>query len=205
MGNTPTEEDRQAPGEPSARRFLILDAMVLILASAVMLSARSAFRWSWTAGNPFLSYGEREVTRYSAALALVGLSFVLLPFTLARKGDRRRLRQGAPGLLVYLVVVVTFGWMLIEYAMRWMVMAKIWGNFGYKPFHPLATALISIVLQFGMPMSIGVAIAWITLAIVGRWRPDRGWDDRLGRLVGCLWLVYGPGESLVTALMAYWG
>jgi hypothetical protein len=203
MGNTPTEEDRQAPGGSSGRRFLLLDAMALILVSAVMLSARSLFLWSWIAGCPVCSYNDREVARHSAALALVGLSLVLLPLLLARTGDRRRLRQGAPGLLVSLVVVVTFGWMLIEYAIHWLVMVGIWKNFNSYPFHPLAAALIAVVARLGMPMSLGVAIAWVTLAIVGRWRPDRGWDDRLGRLVGCLWLVYGPGEALVTALMAY--
>jgi hypothetical protein len=197
----PIADDR---GEPSARRFLILDAMALILVSAVMLSARSVFLWSWSEGCPDLSYGNRDVTCYSAELALVGLSFVLLPFTLARAGDRRRLRQGAPGLVVYLVVVVTFGWMLIEHAMRWLVQVGIWKNFGAYPFHPVASALIFTVPKLAMPTSLGVAIAWITLAVVGRWRPDRGWDDRLGRLVGCLWLVYGPCETLVTALMARW-
>ena len=204
MGNTPTEEDRQTPGGPSGRRFLLLDAMALILVSAVMLSARGLFLWSWSAGCPDLSYGDRDVTRYSAGLALVGLSFVLLSLVLARASDRRRLRQCAPGLVVYLVVVVTFGWMLIEYAMRWLVMVGLWKTVDPSPFHPLAAALIFIVPQLAMPMSLGVAIGWVTLAIVDRWRPDRGWDDRLGRLVGCLWLVYGPGETLVTALMAHW-
>ncbi len=121
MGNSPTEQEQQVPGGPSCRRFRLVDGMVLVVAAAVMLSSRGLFSWLWVNGLPDLSYGDREVTRHSAALALVGLSFVLLPFVLARPDDRRRLRQGAPGLVVYLVVVVTFGWMLIEWVIRCLV------------------------------------------------------------------------------------
>jgi hypothetical protein len=204
MASSSTEKQEQESGEPPGRRFLLLDAMALVLASAVMLSARGLFLWSWSTGIPDLSYGDNEVARHSAALALVGLSFVLLPFTLARPGDRRRLRQGAPGLLIHVVVMITFAWILLEWAVRWRVQGGGWPDFGPDPLSPLAAALILVVIQFARPMSLGVAIAWITLAVVGRWKPDRGWDDRLGRLVGCLWLVYGPGETLVTALMAHW-
>jgi hypothetical protein len=200
MASSRTEEERQAPGGPPGRRFLLLDAMALVLAAAVMLSAREMFRWLWVHGNPDLSFGERELARHAGTLALLGLSCSLLPFMLARSGDRRRLRQGAPGLLVHLVAVVAFGWMLVEWAMRDLVLCVIWKTFGSWT---LTSGLIYIVITLGMPMSLGVAIAWFTLAIVGRWRPDRGWDDRLGRLVGCLWLVYGPSETLVTALMAH--
>jgi hypothetical protein len=200
MASSRIEEERQGPDEPPTRRFLILDAMALVLAAAVMLSAREMFRWLWANGCPDASYGEREVARHAGALAMLGLSFALLPFMLARPGDRRRLRQGAPGLLVHLVAVVVPGWLLVEWAARGLVLHVIWKSFDS---YPLLGGLFSVVIQLGMPMSLGVGIAWITLAIVGRWRPDRGWDDRLGRLVGCLWLVYGPGETLVTALMAH--
>ena len=104
-------------------------------------------------------------------------------------------------------IVITFAWILLEWAVRWRVQGQGggWPGRGPDPLSPLAAVLILIVIQIATPMSLGVAISWITLAVVGRWKPDRGWDDRLGRLVGCLWLVYGPGETLVTALMAHWG
>ena len=34
-----------------------------------------------------------------------------------------------------------------------------------------------------------VAVAWATLALTRRWRPDPTWPDRLGRLVGLVWVV----------------
>ena len=33
-----------------------------------------------------------------------------------------------------------------------------------------------------------VAGAWLLLALSGRWRADRGWMDRLGRLLGACWI-----------------
>jgi hypothetical protein len=200
MGNSPTEQEQQSPGGSSRRRFRLVDGMVLVVVAAVMLSARGLFLWLWANGLPDASYGDREVTRLSIGLALVGLSFVLLPFLLARPLDRRRLRQGAPGLVVHLVVAVTLAWMLVEWVIRCLVSVLIWKD---TLHNPTLHGLFYIVIQMGMPISIGVAIAWTTLAIVGRWRPDRGWDDRLGRLVGCLWFVYGPGESLIHALMPH--
>jgi hypothetical protein len=35
-----------------------------------------------------------------------------------------------------------------------------------------------------------VAAAWATLALVGRWEPERSWVDRLGRFFGLYWLTY---------------
>jgi hypothetical protein len=35
----------------------------------------------------------------------------------------------------------------------------------------------------------GVVVAWITLVLVGRWRPEPTWLDRLGRAVGIVWIL----------------
>ena len=34
-----------------------------------------------------------------------------------------------------------------------------------------------------------VAAAWLGLALSRRWRPEPGWIDRVGRLIGVLWLL----------------
>jgi|GEM_PF-3248455 len=51
------------------------------------------------------------------------------------------------------------------------------------------------------PTAVGgtVAVAWVVLALSRRWRPEAGWVDRMGRLLGC--------ASIVTALighMVFW-
>jgi hypothetical protein len=38
-------------------------------------------------------------------------------------------------------------------------------------------------------ISLAVPRAWVVMAATGRWRPQRTWADRVGGLVGGLWLV----------------
>jgi hypothetical protein len=38
-------------------------------------------------------------------------------------------------------------------------------------------------------VAVAVAMSWIVLAIVGRWHPERAWDDRLGRALGVVWML----------------
>jgi hypothetical protein len=49
------------------------------------------------------------------------------------------------------------------------------------------------MICFTLPRSaaLAVSVSWLTLALVGRWRPDRRWLDRLGRLLGGCWIVLG--------------
>ncbi len=42
-------------------------------------------------------------------------------------------------------------------------------------------------------------VAWLTLALSGRWASDRGWPDRLGRLLGSCWMGLA-----VLRLLASW-
>jgi hypothetical protein len=42
------------------------------------------------------------------------------------------------------------------------------------------------------PIGIGVGAAWLTLSLSGRWRAEPTWVDRVGRLLGCYWLLEVP-------------
>jgi hypothetical protein len=44
---------------------------------------------------------------------------------------------------------------------------------------------------------IAVLAAWLALRLVGRWNPERAWDDRLGRFVGVLWVFFYLGAQLL--------
>jgi hypothetical protein len=41
---------------------------------------------------------------------------------------------------------------------------------------------------FSSPCGFTVAAIWSLLALSGRWRPERSWIDRLGRLLGVAWI-----------------
>jgi hypothetical protein len=45
------------------------------------------------------------------------------------------------------------------------------------------------VAAFSAPCGFTVAVIWLLLALTGRWRPERSWIDRLGRLLGVVWIA----------------
>jgi hypothetical protein len=47
-----------------------------------------------------------------------------------------------------------------------------------------------LVEHIGIGTAFGVVMAWFTLAVGGRWRPERSWHDRAGRVLGC-YLILG--------------
>jgi hypothetical protein len=42
-----------------------------------------------------------------------------------------------------------------------------------------------------------VAVAWATLALVGRWEPEASWVDRLGRALGAGWIAMAAFRACV--------
>ncbi len=50
-------------------------------------------------------------------------------------------------------------------------------------------------------VATSIPLAWAALAMRGRWRPEPGWIDRLGRILGVCWVV---GYVLLTVLKC-WG
>ena len=42
---------------------------------------------------------------------------------------------------------------------------------------------------FSAPCGWTVAAIWLVLVLSGRWRTERSWIDRLGRLLGVVWIA----------------
>jgi hypothetical protein len=68
------------------------------------------------------------------------------------------------------------------------------------PSPPDPTWWIGPIGHFVPIVAFAVLSAWVLLALSGRRRPDPGWIDRLGRLLGAAWLVL----SLVVAFIHVW-
>jgi hypothetical protein len=47
----------------------------------------------------------------------------------------------------------------------------------------------TLVASFASPCGPAVAAVWLVLALSGRWRPEKSWIDRLGRLLGAMWIM----------------
>jgi hypothetical protein len=49
---------------------------------------------------------------------------------------------------------------------------------------------------FSAPCGFTVAAIWLLLVLSGRWRPERSWIDRLGRLLGLVWMACAIAVSV---------
>jgi hypothetical protein len=74
---------------------------------------------------------------------------------------------------------------LAEQAGSWFRPVPAPGRF--EP-HYRAINLVFNVLRLDL-YSPAVAGAWLALALSGRWRPERDWLDRAGRVLGVCWIV----------------
>jgi hypothetical protein len=179
------------------RRFSLLDAMILIAATAVGLAI--ARRWTQLADvtRLFLSPDEGPLPVLASLTRRIVLSWpVVAMWTLAlvalrlRRPRPRGRRLFAPaGVVACLVAAVVMG---LEFAQvvfieteDWIQYphprhtAARWGEFEYRAIHTTATTSIGMA----------VAAAWVALALARRWRSERSWIDGAGRVVGSLWIL----------------
>ena len=49
---------------------------------------------------------------------------------------------------------------------------------------------------FSAPCGFTVAAIWLLLGLSGRWRPEKSWIDRLGRLLGVVWIACAIAVSV---------
>ena len=47
----------------------------------------------------------------------------------------------------------------------------------------------NLALLVQLAVGPAVAAAWMVQALAGRWRPERSWVDRLGRVLGAYWIA----------------
>jgi hypothetical protein len=156
------------------RRLTILDATILVGASAVGLALAKA-SVDYAPRMPLASmYFARPISYF-----VLPLTFALIPLRLRRPRpplDRIMLQ---PGMAACSAVAIVTAIRLVAWATcelpRWTELAastvpRFWNG---DSNHPGAA----------------VAMTWLGLALSRWWRPERSWIDRLGRFIGVLWLL----------------
>jgi hypothetical protein len=191
-------ERRQPVTTKPERRFTLFDAMILVAATAVGLAI--ARRWTGIAEvkrRLFLSPEDGLLQALAPLTQRIVLSWpvvamwtlALVALRLRRPRPRGRRLFTPAGVVACLVAVVVMGLefahVVVIEAEDWLQFpqprhtAARWYEFEFRTIHTTATTSIGFA----------VATAWVALALARRWRSERSWIDRAGRVVGCLWIV----------------
>jgi hypothetical protein len=202
---------------PERRRFTLFDVMVLTAATAIGLSGiqlgwprKAAPVWVFTwpiapgrlNGYPsktwVLPIFERVAPLLPCLAAWTG-AFLVSRLNGPRPRWRRLVLQ--PGLVaaVSALSVLTIESILL------IGSAKIDGRFGWSSPARVAQFFVNGIVLLAHHAGWAVAVSWLTLVLIGRWRPEPSWVDRCGRALGCTWIIVGPLASLLIDHTTWWG
>lgn len=206
--------------EPGRRRITLFDVMALIASTAFGL-ALSQIGWPRNAANPgaswFLDWLERPgkpggYPSKTWMLPVASRVAPLVPCLAAWTGaylasrlhpprPRRRRLVLQPGLVA---AVAALSVLAIESA---LMVGSAWfdGRFGWATSTRVAEFAANAVVMLAHHAGWAVGVAWLTLALIGRWRPEPTWLDRWGRALGCTWIILGPLASLLIDHATWWG
>lgn len=187
------------------RRFTLLDIAILVAASACGLAVvgwLNSLIKGQDAGN-ILGYlvrlyvsrqfGEAGTIAVMLALPMMAAwTMALIPLRLIRPRPRFRRLACQPGWMACCAVVLALG---IAAAISGAVLA-IQGR---------AQALSLLEGSPVLTLAFGPAVlaSWMALILGRRWRPEPSWVDRLGRILGVVWVLLslvGP-MAIVTMLL----
>jgi hypothetical protein len=160
---------------PPCRRFTILDGMILIAATAILLlgmrgTLRSVLEaWAKVRSQGFSPLSRPEMWAASLyALVVAGVGILTLTFLVIRL-RKPRPALGCliwqPGMLACTTICMFIPLLFVMTGRR--SAPSLW-----------------------LCMSASVALAWLAAWSSGRMRPEAGWIDRLGRVLGVCWIAF---------------
>ena len=170
------------------RRLKISDVMILVATAAVALACAMEFHTQtrfWQT-NPW--------HRAAQSTVWVALPFTLALIPLRLREPRPRVRRLScqPGLLAAVAVAVSLGHYLLLRALSDHL------NTAKGALSSSDGMFAQTTLLLPSKSSCTVAATWVVLGLSGRWRAEKSWVDRAGRLFGFYWIVY-PFVSLSLA------
>ncbi len=196
-------------GQPAATRRAptLADAMVVIAGTAVACllvqtsvgpidptnlwdALANSPASSWTPLNLALVLGELG-TLVLVPLLAVGSATLAMTVICVPRPDRFRLVR-RPGVMACLQVGLVVGLVACLGLARYLGASQPGG----------VEEIVGYCSVFVSGLSgLAVAACWITMAMMGMWRPEASWVDRLGRVLGMAWIAVLPFVLLFAFLM----
>ncbi len=177
------------------RRFTLLDAMILVAATAVgYAGVRVTYHIMRVNPGEFLQFASvGDFLNLTFVLSLLAMpvlaswTLTLIPLRLLAPRPRFRRLARQPGFAaavaptmaaMFLTPPIAFGEILSMNQSHW------------DPF---------LVIYPLVPASLGVSVvvAWSLLLLGRRWRAEPSWIDRLGRALGAIWILLGLLAAII--------
>ncbi len=197
------ESARRVPAR-RRRNMTLLDATLLIGSAAVGFGLfeivhRGLFQgriWimdqglpdanSWTALTAIVTCSDVAVF----LIPLVG-PWTLLLIALRLRAPRPRWRRiwRQPGMAACLAAVVGWIWSALALLLAFDIVYVTRPNTRWHPHDEWVQQWLSD--EVFMYVGLAVAATWTVLLISGRWTRPADWIDRMGRIVGFLWILIG--------------
>ncbi|WP_165070834.1 hypothetical protein [Paludisphaera rhizosphaerae] len=175
------------PSPRGARRFSILDVMILVAASAVAFVIVRPMMVGPLRAHP-------AWTRYLAA-TIAGLvvwtpTVLAMQFRRPRPALRRLTRRPGfaaclAGTSLVVLGAIAVGLLALVRQSRQGMPVRV----GRPVPTPDPNWWVSVVLYFGGFVGPAIIATWLLLAVTGRRRPSSDWVDLLGRAIGTAWIV----------------
>ncbi len=185
------------PTKPE-RRFTLADAMVLVAATAAGLALSRAWsrilaqRTDVLGLDPGLLPGLAPLTRQVVlgwpVVAMWTLALVALRLRKPRPIGRRLFSP--PGVATCVVASVMMGLEVAYEALLYVASMLIKNPAAFGSGDGWSWVAYWSLLKASSPtIGLAVAASWVAMALARRWRPERGWIDRAGLVVGALWII----------------
>jgi hypothetical protein len=164
-----------------ARRFSVLDAMILVAATAVGFGGIRAcspafysYQYTPIPPPPWLNWLAVVLSNWAFYLSPLPAAWTFAALVLRLRSPRPPLRRlmRQPGTVASFAATMLILIGVVHYLLDVHNPSSHDGPFQYTSFS----------------LGCGVAAAWLILALSMRWRAERSWIDRLGRVLGAYWI-----------------
>jgi len=183
---------------PPLRRFTLFDGMILIAATGFGIGGFRALYENWVGSINLSTVTMAEALRGFMIVFILSMptllawTFAILFLRMRRPRPTLPRLSRHPGLIACLGATLAFGIIVLLFSgdlAVWMIR-----NGDYHMLNHLLALEVNVKMAAAAPLiQTSVAVAWGILAITGRWRSECSWIDRLGRVIGLLWIVTLPG------------
>jgi hypothetical protein len=184
----PAEETNDM-ARSSCRKFTLLDAMILVGGVAIGFAG---------CRTEIVEFGFPDERRLAAIHRLSGkflmlASILVLAWRLRRPRPSIRRIGRQPGAAACLSIIMFD----LFYSVHYLISDALEGQYIWKPGYHYGRLLWFTLLSFEYECGHVVAVVWIIFALGRIGRPEAGWIDRSGRIVGWLWIAWGIGGAFL--------